>query len=72
MRQVPEKGDVVTISTNKVTGDKSYSDSVWKVLAVNSIHVKVEAITKDDFWFNKGPRILEIKDYDFSSVDELA
>ena len=37
----PEIGSCYTISPDFVCGDRSYTDSVWRVIAANHGHVKV-------------------------------
>lgn len=71
MKQIPEVDDNVTISSNKVHGDRSYNSSVWKVEAVNATHIKAKSITKDGFWTDRSSQILQIDEYDFSLADDF-
>ena len=69
MRQVPEKGDRVTMSSSKQTGDRSYCHDVFKVVAVNATHIKAQAET--GFWADREPQIIQISEYDFSLAEDF-
>ena len=70
MKQVPEKNDIVTVASIR-DGDRSYAETIWKIVAVNETHVKVKCVGGDDFWKKYAPRILVINDYQFSLADEF-
>ena len=36
--------EVVTISRNKITGDRSYTHAVYKIIAQNDTHYKVRQV----------------------------
>jgi len=46
--EVLKIGNVVTFTSNNVTGDRSYTRNVWKVVAINDTHVCLEALEDRD------------------------
>lgn len=65
-------GAVVTISTNKSTGDRSYTNELFSVVGSNGGHVVVCAIDREGFWGRINKRIiLQLKEHDFYPADHL-
>lgn len=65
-------GAVVTISTNKSTGDRSYINELFSVVGSNGGHVVVCAIDREGFLGRVNKRIiLQLKDHDFYAADHL-
>lgn len=60
-----EKGDIVTISRNKFTGDRSYINDVWQVTGINNSHVGVKSLLRRRSYFLNS--ILQIDEHDFSA-----
>lgn len=57
-----EVGKLYTISTDARTGDRSYVDSLWRVLAINHNHLVVTSLKgeylPDGYWHGT-PHIIE-------------
>lgn len=59
-----EAGDIVTFSRNKVTGDRSYINGVWEVVAVNRVMAKLKNVGGARSW-NDEPIMLMMDEYEF-------
>jgi hypothetical protein len=69
MKNIPEVGDIVTISRNKITGDRSFTDSFFKVLGTNDLHVRLKFLNNDRC--NFGTILLLLDEHDFSLANHL-
>ena len=69
MKQVPEKNDIVTVVST--IDERSYSDTVWRVVVVNETHAKIKWVGGDTYWKDHPPRIVALKHYQFSLADEF-
>jgi hypothetical protein len=70
MKQVPEKNDIVT-AVSTIHADRSFSDAIWKVVAVNATHAKIKWVGGDKYWEGCPPRIVALRHYQFSLADEF-
>lgn len=60
--------ELVTLSRNKITGDRSYCNSVFYKCGENSSHIKLQSV--DPNFYTKN--VLLLKDeYDFTDAREL-
>ena len=70
MRTIPEVGEKITFTRNKITGDRSYTDDLWEVIAVNTTHVKLKRLADDDVpW--KRQIIAVLSEHDFSLASDF-
>ena len=65
-------GDLITLSRNKVTGDRSYCNDIWKVIGVNETHLRITSIIGESCETSFGEdRIILKKEFDISKANGL-
>jgi len=65
-RSMLDVGDVVTFSRNKITGDRSYTNSVWEVIAVNPAQAMLKVVGGESrTWAGDKPIMLMLDEYEF-------
>lgn len=64
-------GSLVTISPCKCTGDRSYSHSVWEVLATNEGHASIRKFKPSENDCFAGPHIVSIYEHEFYGAEHL-
>ncbi len=47
-------GQIVTVSPNLRTGDRSFSQELWEVMALNDLHVCLKWAGGETFWMTIG------------------
>lgn len=65
--------EIVTISRNKITGDRSFTHGYFQIVSRNKSHVRVKAL-QDDFWgvmTDKTDMLLTADEFDFFDARPL-
>ena len=66
-------GNLVTLSSNKSTGDRSLTEMIWEIVGVNAGHVLLsDAAGPEDTNENARPRLVAIDEYSFYAADHFA
>lgn len=81
--QLLRKGDIITISPaysavltpmgvgSMELGELRFSEEVWRVEAVNALHIKIRRMTNLSGNFTKEIYIIQKEDYDYSYADDF-
>lgn len=67
--------EIVTVSRNKITGDRSYTDGIYQVIGRNDTHISLWRLDRktlsESFGKPKAPLILSIDEHDFMDARPL-
>ena len=68
------RGMLITVSQNKVTGDRSFATAIWEIIGINASHLLLRAShnLNEPLKDTNAPRLVPLCDYEFYSADELA
>lgn len=64
-------GAIVTISTNKATGDRSYTDSIWQVEGSSGNSILLSLVSGHCFGDRK-QRLVQFHEHEFYAAEHLA
>jgi len=67
MKNLPEVCDVVTIK-NIATNDRSYTDDLWRVTAVNETHANLRAVKRRRL---SQEIVVCLREYEFSDAESF-
>lgn len=64
-------GSIVTVSPNLSVPDRSYTNTVWRVKALNQCQVVLEATDGSRAWLDNKPIMLMAHEHHFYAADDL-
>ena len=66
---------LITVSQNKVTGDRSFSNDIWEIVGINAGHLLLRAnrqLNTNALQDPNVPRLVPIGDYEFYCAADLS